>query len=97
VARLKEQGYQDRDIFKALNCALITWRTNRNISAKTPEKYLAERREGTSLGEDEIRRRLETHLVPYDALVSSSYEDFLLARAKNMYAVMLKLCSGESV
>jgi hypothetical protein len=97
VARLHEQGLQDRDIFKALNCALVTWRTNRNISAKTPEKYLAERREGSSLGEDEVRRRLETHLVPYDELSSSSYDEFLLARATKMHSVMLSLCSGKAL
>jgi hypothetical protein len=97
VARLKEQGKSESEIYRALNCALVTWKTNRNISAKTPEKYLAERREGTSLGEDEVRRRLESHLVPYDELVTSTYEEFLMERAKRMHAMMLKLCSGESV
>jgi hypothetical protein len=97
VARLKEQGKTDSEIYRALNCALVTWKTNRNISAKTPERYLAERREGTSLGEDEVRRRLESHLVPYDELVSSTYEEFLMERAKRMHAMMLKLCLGESV
>lgn len=97
VARLKEQGKDDREIYKALNCALVTWRTNRNISAKTPERYLAERRKGTSLGEEEVRRRLESHLVPYDEMVTGGYEHFLLARAKRMGAIMIKPCSGESV
>jgi hypothetical protein len=97
VARLKEQGKSESEIYRALNCALVTWKTNRNISAKTPEKYLAERREGTSLGEDEVRRRLESHLVPYDEMVSATYEEFLLERAKRMHAVMVKLCTGQSV
>lgn len=51
VARLKEQGKGEDEIYRALNSALVTWKTNRNISAKAPERYLAERREGTSLGE----------------------------------------------
>jgi hypothetical protein len=97
VARLKEQGKTDSEIYRALNCALVTWKTNRNISAKSPERYLAERREGTSLGEDEVRRRLESHLVPYDEMVSTTYEEFLLERAKRMHAMMVKLCAGESV
>ncbi|MCH8076136.1 MAG: hypothetical protein IIC64_09980 [SAR324 cluster bacterium] len=46
VARLKEKGVEDNEIFKSLNCALVTWRTNRTIAAKEPEKYLAERRDG---------------------------------------------------
>ena len=97
VARLKAQGRKDTEIFRALNCALVTWKTNRNISAKTPEKYLSERREGTSLGEEEVRRRLESHLVPYDEMTSSTYDEFLLARAQKMHSMMLKLCVGESV
>jgi hypothetical protein len=97
VARLKEQGKEDREIYRALNCALVTWKTNRNISAKAPEIYLAESRARTSLGEEEIRRRLESHLVPYDEMVASGYDDFLWARARKMHAIMSKLCSGESV
>jgi hypothetical protein len=97
VARLKEHGKGDDEIYRALNCALVTWKTNRNISAKAPERYLAERREGTSLGEEEVRNRLESHLVPYNELVSASYEEFLAARARRMHAMMLKLCSGQSV
>lgn len=97
VARLKEQGYEDREIFRALNCALVTWQTNRSISAKTPERYLAERRDGTSLGESEVRRRLESHIVPFDEMVAGDYENFLTTRAQMMYAMMLKLCAGETV
>lgn len=97
VARLKEQGKSEDEIYRALNCALVTWKTNRNISAKAPERYLAERREGTSLGEAEVRSRLESHLVPYDEMISASYEEFLAARAARMHAMMLKLCAGQSV
>src|SRR5690606_22750325 len=31
------------DSYRALNCALVTWNTNRNISAKAPLVYLRER------------------------------------------------------
>lgn len=91
VARLGEQGFAERDIFKALNCALVIWQTNRNIYAKAPGRYLAGRREGTSPGEDEVQRRLESHLVPYDEMTSSDYESFNTARAKKMHSVMSKL------
>jgi len=97
AARLRELELSDTNINRALNCALVTWRTNRNIAAKTPEKYLAERTEGTSLGQEEVRRRLETHLVPFDELATASYDDFLNARAAKMHAVMVKLCAGQSL
>jgi hypothetical protein len=62
-AYLRDRGISDEQINRSLNCALVTWQTNRNISAKEPERYLAERRDGTDLGEVEIRARLATHLI----------------------------------
>ena len=57
----------------ALNCALVTWNTNRRIAAKEPVHYLQERTTGAALGEDEVRRRLQSHLVPYDKLAVGGY------------------------
>ena len=61
--------------YRALNCALITWNTNRKIAAKEPLAYLQERTAGATLGEDEIRSRLASHLVPYDRLAVGGYGD----------------------
>jgi hypothetical protein len=65
------------DIFRALNCALITWNTNRNISAKDPLTYLTERTKrsklGEELGDQVVRARLASHLIPYDALAVGGY------------------------
>jgi hypothetical protein len=97
VARLEEVGMSDDQIFRAMNCAVVTWHTNRNISAKHPERYLAERREGTELGESEVRTRLASHLIPYDQLISGGYDAFLTARASLIATAMSKVCaSGAS-
>ena len=61
--------------FRALNCALVTWNTNRTIAAKEPLEYLQERTKAAALGEDEVRRRLQSHLVPYDELAVGGYSD----------------------
>ena len=66
-------GVPSADSFRALNCALVTWNTNRNIAAKEPVHYLQERTSGAMLGEDEVRRRLQSHLVPYDKLAVGGY------------------------
>ncbi len=66
---------------RALNCALITWRTNRKIAAKTPREYLLARAAGAPLGESEIRSRMESHMVPYDALIEGDYDNFIAQRA----------------
>jgi hypothetical protein len=70
----------------------VTWQTNRNISAKKPEKYLAERLDGTEVGENEIRTRLKSHLIPYDAMAAGGHDDFLQKRAAIVHRAMLKVC-----
>lgn len=72
---LTEEGkLTPAESYRALNCALITWKTNRHISAKEPIRYLRERTEQNVLGEEEVRLRLDSHLVPFDALNVGGYE-----------------------
>jgi hypothetical protein len=93
-AYLKNLGKQDREIFRALNCALVTWQTNRNISDKEPEHYLAQRRSGNDLGDKEVGDRLATHLIPYKEMVAGDYDAFLNERAKMIHSKMTALCTG---
>ncbi len=95
VAYLREQGFEDYAINRALNCALISWRTNRTVSAKGPVTYLRERTEASLLGEEEIRRRLRTHAVDFDDLSRGNYEAFLENRARLIEQVMRELCAGR--
>ncbi|MEO1133133.1 MAG: DUF262 domain-containing protein [Cyanobacteria bacterium J06639_1] len=95
-AWLQRQGYSEEAISRSLNCALVSWRTNRTISDKPPSTYLDDRMEATSLGEVEIERRLKSHLIPYAAIRSEQYEAFLEARAQLVLADMKELCAGQS-
>lgn len=92
VAYLRDQGVPERDTYRALNCALVTWKTNRNIGAKPPADYIRERADATTLGEDEVKRRLESHLIDYGLLVAGDYEAFLEARAETVASEALSLC-----
>ena len=108
-ALLTGPGQLDSNMsFRAVNCALITWKTNRKISAKEPLTYLRERAELSAMGEDEIRRRLLTHLIPYQALaeaggyreagpdaIASDYDRFRQARAELVEPYLTALCRGE--
>ncbi|WP_426976356.1 GmrSD restriction endonuclease domain-containing protein [Pseudarthrobacter sp. O4] len=93
---------------RALNCALITWSTNRNISNKPPLQYLEERTDRADLGREAIQSRLASHLIPFDELamagpyspessrqIGEDYEQFLQARASMMMPVIQSLCLGE--
>ena len=88
TALLKNEGcLEDSDINLALNCALVTWNTNRHISAKEPVAYLRERVECAPLGEDQIRRRLSSHLIPFEELNVGGYSDI---RCKKERAARIK-------
>ena len=91
-AHLTKQGISQNEIFRALNCALITWRTNRNISAKDPERYLAERLDGAGVTVKEIKDRLSKHIIPYEEMVRGDYVAFLKERAELVHRKMLEVC-----
>lgn len=94
-AYLVEKGVPEGSTFRALNCALISWRTNRTISAKSPLTYLLDRTKSSSLGESEIRRRLGTHSIAYDDLAHDDYETFLIKRAARFSGAIKALASGQ--
>ena len=84
AALLRDQaGLPESDINLALNCALVTWNTNRNISAKEPVAYLRERVERATLGEDEIQRRLGSHTIPFNELNVGGYADITDLEARS--------------
>lgn len=69
-ALLQEAGLGS---FLALNCALISGRTNRDIGRKDPLKYLKERYEWSD--ESIVHQRLNSHLIPIEELAHGGYED----------------------
>lgn len=105
---LTQVGKQSKQSsFRALNCALITWSTNRNISNKAPLQYLKDRVDRSDVGESAIRDRLASHLIPFDELASAGpyaegdeervtedYLRFIHARSKLVLSRVLNLCRG---
>ena len=77
--------------YLALICALITDKTNLNISNKEPYSYLKERYSWTT--EDEVNTRLKSHLIPIDELKSGGYsglaEDEKLEKIKSDFLAFL--------
>jgi len=108
---LAEAGVDGGLINCAANCALISWRSNRVISDKDPVEYLKDRADNSSLGEEELRQRLRTHLIPYEALnvgdyaqlpedvrgerVTHDYLAFLDARAELLGRAARLACDGR--
>jgi hypothetical protein len=112
ASTLEDAEIPGEEVFSAANCALITWRTNRTISNKDPIAYLKERADNSALGEDELRRRLKTHLIPYAemavgydgmsdserrARVRNDYEAFLSSRAEILARAAQLVCEGRAL
>lgn len=106
-ALLSEAGIPS---YLALNCALITWKTNRMIGRKDPLDYLQERVQWADEGV--VRGRLRSHLISYDLLakahyaglegealkqkLSEDFNSFLRDRAGLVVAAMKQLTAGNS-
>lgn len=109
---LEDAGITEEDIYSALNCALISWKTNRAISCKDPITYLKERINNCTLGESELYRRLKTHLIPYEKLAvgydnmsiedirertRQDYYDFLSSRAEIISQATELISNGQKI
>jgi len=80
------------DSFLALNCALISGKTNRKISRKDPLQYLKERYEWIT--EEIVDERLNSHLIPIAELANGGYESLREAekneKLKNDFQTFIK-------
>lgn len=92
---LIQSDFPDQEVNSALNCALISWKTNRKIAAKNPKQYLEERAADANATEAQVRHRLESHLVPYEMLLDGDFRSFMDARASLIHASLQKLCEGS--
>jgi hypothetical protein len=95
----------------AINCALITDGTNRNIGYKDPLTYLKERYNWSK--PEIIQQRLRTHLIPLEELstgdygdladpdvrakVAADFEKFKFKRALLLEEAALKLSAGNTI
>jgi len=102
---------EDLNSTVALNCALITGKTNRTIGRKEPLAYLKDRYDWAN--ETIVKQRLQSHLIPMDELkagdyeglsetdkalkIKKDYEAFLSKRAACIIKAIDKLTKGEDI
>lgn len=91
---LRDRGMGDEETDKALNVALITWRTNRQISAASPRMYL-EKAASKMLDDEELADRLRSHLIPMEPFLEEDFQEFLRQRAEMVYRGMEALVDGK--
>lgn len=102
---LKDYFDDVRQINHCLNYALVSGPTNKRIAAKAPIDYLKDRyKTDTHLGERELRDRVESHLIPFDALAvqkgkkpALAYRGFVRERARLLVPAIGSLVEGNPI
>lgn len=79
----------------ALNCALITWKTNRTISDKDPMSYIMERADRVQ--ENIVDQRLNSYLIPIKELKSNDFDLFINTRANYIKRAIDILTEGKQI
>lgn len=98
-ALLEGEGWKKSRINHVLNYALISHITNNKLKAQPPVEYLKKRLK-IDISLDEIKQRVDSHLIPFEELnvtdgKDGKYESFLRARGKRIAAVIAELCNGR--
>lgn len=71
-------------------------RTNRVIGGVAPSKYLPKVMREGQIDEDELRRRIESNLIDYDALAADDFDTYFIDRAKGLLDAIEK-AMGKAV
>ncbi len=61
------------ETYRALNCVLLTWESNRILSSSEPIEYFRAGAKRAQLGAQVIRDRLASHLIPIEQLSVGGY------------------------
>jgi len=98
-SKSEKYGAKGTEINSILNRTLIFEKTNRWINNKDPSDYLLEIMEKQNIDENEMRRRLETHLISseaFDCMLKNDFNGFIESRMTTVIEEMNKM-SGKKM
>lgn len=67
-----------------VNKTPLIYTTNRTIGGVAPSKYLPRVLKEGEIDEAELRARIESHLIDYDALAADDFDTYFIDRAKKL-------------
>ena len=89
-----KQGYDKNKWNSIINKTPLYASTNRFIGGVAPSEYLEKIKK--KVESDNIKERLETHLLNYDALSSDNFDEFIATRTTNILN-MIEHATGKAV
>ena len=101
--QILKESFPKEQVDHALNGVLLAKWTNQALSKKDPSTYLTQIANlPSTTSEDELRHRVESHLVPFGLLrepgrVETRYKKFIKERARIVAARMREVCEPPKI
>lgn len=83
-----KQGYPKSKWNSIINKTPLLPESNRQIGGDAPSKYSQKIMKAAQIDEDQLRLRVESHLVNYDAFIHDDFDTYFIDRAKSILKVI---------
>ena len=83
-----KQGYPKSKWNSIINKTPLLPESNRQIGGDAPSKYSQKIMKAAQIDEDQLRLRVESHLVNYDAFIHDDFDAYFIDRAKSILKVI---------
>ena len=91
-----KKGYRKEKWNSIVNKTPLLPESNRSIGGDAPSIYSAKIIKKANIDETQLRMRVESHLVDYDAFIADDFDTYFIARAKRLLTV-IESAMGKSV
>lgn len=83
-----KRGYPKEKWNSIINKTPLLPESNRQIGGEAPSKYSQKIIELAQIGEEQLRKRVESHLVNFDAFINDDFDTYFIDRAKAIMKVI---------
>lgn len=91
-----KKGYRKEKWNSIVNKTPLLPESNRSIGGDAPSVYSAKIIKKANIDEGQLRMRVESHLIDYDAFIADDFDAYFIARAKRLLTV-IESAMGKSV
>lgn len=83
-----KQGYPKARWNSIINKTPLLPESNRQIGGEAPSKYSQKIMKAAQIDEEQLKSRVESHLVNYDAFINDDFDTYFIDRAKTIMTVI---------
>ena len=83
-----KQGYPKAKWNSIVNKTPLLPESNRQIGGEAPSKYSQRIMKSAEIDENQLKQRVESHLINYETFIQNDFEDYFIDRAKSIMTVI---------